>query len=192
MPGKPYSFRFPFDVRSTLESWRAKLSTPLGGGDFDGVIARLSDRDRAIEDYLSTGVAQGYLGTGLQTGGGFAIPNGAYGDIPGVTVTFTVPAGRLIKLTSSIFVENVAAAANTFVFTLIQQDGADLVSEYLSHGAAGAAAGPQLHQLVWFYSPTAGTHTVKTRAQALAAGMQATTVMGNYIAVEDIGPATRT
>lgn len=44
------AFRYPFDVQSTLEPWRHEL-----GSSFDDVVAHLSDRDRALEDYLYPG-----------------------------------------------------------------------------------------------------------------------------------------
>lgn len=47
-------FRFTWDIRSVLESWRQKLSSPLTN-DFDSVLARLSDRDRQLEDAFGAG-----------------------------------------------------------------------------------------------------------------------------------------
>lgn len=41
------AFKFPFEAVATFEPWREKL-----GEDFDQVVAILSDRDRALEDYL--------------------------------------------------------------------------------------------------------------------------------------------
>lgn len=41
------AFRYPFDIQSTLDSWRPEL-----GASFDQVVAHLSDRDRALEDFL--------------------------------------------------------------------------------------------------------------------------------------------
>jgi hypothetical protein len=34
-----YSFRYPFDILTTLEGWREKLSSPLTGS-YDSVVAR--------------------------------------------------------------------------------------------------------------------------------------------------------
>src|ERR1700746_728501 len=162
MPLKPYSFRYPYDVQTTLEPWRNQLSGNIlvGPNTYDDVIAHLRDRDRAIEDYLSLGVAQGYLGIG------FAPSSQAITtvdtDVTGCTVTFTVPDGnRLIKVTSFVFVEAVTSPANTFVVTNMQEDNIVIDSEYLCHGAPGTAAGPQMHQLQKFYTPKKGPHTVK-------------------------------
>lgn len=56
------TFRYPFDVQSAMEPWRDKL-----GPDFDNVINRLSDRDRALEDALAMPWAP-YTPTLTQTG----------------------------------------------------------------------------------------------------------------------------
>lgn len=190
MPGRPYSFRFLFDAQTAYESLRDKLSDRISGSrSYDALVQRLSDRDRALEDHLNLGVSQGYLGIGEQTGGGYNITT-SFTDIPGVTTTFTVPANRRLKVTSAIFVENVTAAAGTFVFTNVKQDGVVIRSEYLAHGAAGSTAGPQMHLMTFFYSPAAGTHTLNTEIKSLATTLSAATLFGNYISVEDIGPVT--
>lgn len=41
-------FRYPYDIHTTLEPWREKLGT-----EYDQVVSRLLDRDRALEDKLS-------------------------------------------------------------------------------------------------------------------------------------------
>lgn len=41
-------FRYGYDVQSAMEPWREKL-----GDDYENVLARLSDRDRQLEDFLS-------------------------------------------------------------------------------------------------------------------------------------------
>lgn len=46
---EPRSFRYQPDVRSTLDPWREEL-----GRDFEQVVALLTDRDRDLEDYLSS------------------------------------------------------------------------------------------------------------------------------------------
>lgn len=187
MVARPYSFRYPYDIQTVLDRWRQKLASALTG---DETINRLSDRDRAIEDYLSLGVAQGILDIGTQTGGAFAVPTSST-DIPGMTTTVTVPPNRMLRISSVVFVENSSAAAGTFVFTNVLEDGVIIRTEYFAHGAAGGTAGQYLHQLPFYYTPTAGEHTYKTQISALALGLNASTLFGNTITVEDVGPAAR-
>lgn len=47
-------FNYPYDVRVVLEPWREKL----GAEAFDAAALRLADRDRALEDFLSTTTPQ--------------------------------------------------------------------------------------------------------------------------------------
>lgn len=42
------AFRFPKDIQTTLDPWKAKLDP-----DFEQVVALLRDRDRDLEDYIS-------------------------------------------------------------------------------------------------------------------------------------------
>ena len=48
-------FRFTWDIRNVLETWRSKLSGSPINNDFDSVVSRLADRDRQLEDVLGTG-----------------------------------------------------------------------------------------------------------------------------------------
>lgn len=71
-------FRFPFDIQSTLDPWRHKL-----GSSFDAVVAHLSDRDRALEDYMSraapTGSISLWFGAATAVPAGWAICDGTNG-----------------------------------------------------------------------------------------------------------------
>lgn len=183
---RAYSFVYKPDVVSTMNPWRAKL-----GESYEEVLALLADRDRQIENHVNLTVGQGYLAIADQTGGAFAIPTADYADIPGMTATIDVPTNRQIKVTSSVFIENVSAGADTFVFTRVNLDGVTVRSEYLCHGAPGKTGGPQGHSLVFFTAVTPGPHTLTTQTISLAAGMATNTVVENFLSVEDTGPPTR-
>ncbi len=182
---KPYSYRFPYDIQSTLEPWRTEL-----GKNYDQVIATLRDRDRDLEDYLSLGVAQGQLGIATQTTSPFLFP-GARTDIPGMTITVTLPANRLIKVSATVHVD-VAAGATPSSFLYLTEDTVIIAQEFYNHQSASDG---MREILVAFITPAPGQHTYTAQgASAPANSCQAVNISPslNYITVEDIGPTTRT
>lgn len=198
---KPYSFRFPYDIRSTLEPWRQQLSDTNvldgGSGGFDPVIAQLADRDRAIEDYLSLGVAQGYLGLAYAAVGNIAL-TGSYADLAGLSVSFTVPAGRKILVAAHVRVIATSGPPVTTQVRILNQANAALISDYYYHGGVGVAAGVHMYNMPVFWTPAAGTHTVRVQGSFVAGtasvetlGTDIGTSTTTFISVEDVGPATR-
>lgn len=184
---KPYSFRYPTDLQSVLEPWRRSL-----GPDYDSVVALLRDRDRSIEDHLSLGVAQGYLGIGFQPQGSFIL-TAAYQSITGATVTYTIPAGRQIKITAHFRAVHTGAGTTTSFLKIIDATAATLTSDYYNHGASGAPASVTTYNIIYFFAPPAGTHTVTAQSLILDAAGNLECLAGpsNFVSVEDVGPATR-
>lgn len=177
-----YSYKYPFDIRATLEPWRAKL-----GESFDNVVATLSDRDRALEDWVNLGMSQGRLG--YETSTAFQTPITSEVDLTDLTVTVTVPANRVLKVTGQAVFHLSGDAAS---FGWISEDGTH-VSAFADfqnfYGGAGAEA---LQQGAAILTPSAGTHTYKLSAERTS-GAATLTVGGvatapAFILVEDIGP----
>ncbi len=195
MAGRLYSFQFPWDIRTTLESWRSKLSSTTGAGDFESVMARMSDRDRAIEDHLNLGTAQGILARASVTTKQNNI-NGAV-DLAGLTGTFTVPANRLIKVSALVSFEQTTAAAGTkctaFLFlydqanTLIGTANSSELNETLNGGF-------RMVSLLNWFTPAAGTYTYRLQAQrnfdvgAPVMNTLASATRPATLLIEDAGP----
>lgn len=187
---KLYSFRYPYNLTAVFEPWRKFLRD-----GYDKVVADLTERDRLLEDHLNLGVGQGYLANGVQPAGGYSM-TAVDTTVTGMTATFTVPDNnRYIKLTAHAFTENVSAPSGTFSFTRILEDGATvLTSQYRTHGAAGAVGGQQEYNLIFFYTPTKGTHTVEFQVREGADNIQVAAIGTgvNFLSVEDVGPTIRT
>lgn len=188
-----YSFRFPFDIQSTLEGWRDKLSSPVTGS-YDSVVSRLSDRDRALEDHLNLGVSQGYLGIGTVPNGGQAL-TAAYADVTGASVSFSVPAGRRIKTTVYATVSNIGLATVSFI-RVLDENGTVLIGDSATLDAFGGTVAAYRFITIVLTTPTTGAHTY--RLQAKVNNANATLVSNDpadnsggtsYLSVEDIGPA---
>lgn len=112
----------------------------------------------------------------------------AESDIPGLSVTFTVPEGRRIKVTG--YAHARSSVATDTVYVRIVEDANSrnfaLVNETGSTPGTG--------DVVDVWVPTAGTHTVKLRV-ARQAGSGNVTVYGaalepSYIIVEDVTGST--
>jgi hypothetical protein len=189
---RPYAFRFPIDVRTTMDPWRSKL-----GDEFDHVLATLTDRDRALEDYLSLGVAQGYLGVGVVPNTGQSL-TAAYADITGASVTFTVPSGRELLITAYCDIINLDAVARSSFIKVLDESNVVLVGTSRSNSASGSGGASQPFRETVFTAPTAGTHTYRLQALinggsgTLASVVPASASGGtSFLSVEDVGPATR-
>lgn len=184
-----YSFRFPFDIRSTLEAWRDKLSGPVSGGSFDGVLSQLSDRDRAVEDHLNLGLSQGRLGYMISTSNQ-AIPDNTEADLTGLTVTVTVPANRVLRITGQVVF---AISAPMTLTGWIYEDGVK-VAAFGEFADAGAGPGPSMETIQCgsaIRTPGSGAHTYKLTGQSQGSGdgtIGATASAPGFILVEDIGP----
>lgn len=190
---RPYSFRYPYDVQSAMAPWRDRL-----GDEFDRVLVLLTDRDRAIEDYLSLGVSQGYLGVGFVPNGGQGL-TGAYADVTGASVTFTVPAGRELKVTIYCNIINLDAAQRSSFVRVLDQNNTVIVGTSRDHGASGTKDASQPYRETVFVQPAAGTHTYRLQALinggsgTLTSNVPATNSGGSsFLSVEDVGPASRT
>jgi hypothetical protein len=191
---KPYSFRFPYDIESTLAPLRPVSGTLTSGNDglYDQIIATLRDRDRAIEDYLSLGVSQGRLAYVISTSNQ-AVASGAAVDITGLTVSVSLPANRVIRVTGQcIFAITPPMTLDGF----INQDGTNVAAfGENSNATGGDATNKSILQCgSAILTPTAGDHTYKLQAQATGAGsatIGASAAAPGFILVEDIGPASR-
>jgi hypothetical protein len=189
---KPYAFRYPYDIQSTMEPWRSKL-----GDHYDEVIAHLSDRDRVLEDQLNLSVAQGYLGVGTVPNTGQSL-TAAYADITGASVTFTVPTGREIVLTVYCDIINLDAVARSSFVKVLDELGTVLVGTSRSNAASGSGGASQQFRETVFLAPAAGTHTYKLQALinggsgTLTSNVPASASGGSsFLSVEDVGPAVR-
>lgn len=96
------AFRYPYEVKETLEPWRETL-----GLEFEAVTTRLTDRDRALEDYINgyqwTSYTPAFTASGGVPGGAAPTLAGYYskmGRTLSVTLDFTyvgamiLPAGN--------------------------------------------------------------------------------------------------
>lgn len=170
-------FRYGYDVQAAMEPWRDKL-----GDDFENVIARLSDRDRQLEDYLSKTLPQGELGYAQVTADQGAITTVT--DLTSLTVTVTVGAGRRIRITGAIRSSNTGANSNLL---LIRESTTTLqTSSYVA-----STATERMPPAVYVFTPTAGSHTYKLTADTGGGTMtmRASSTAPAFIQVEDIGPA---
>ena len=186
---KPYSFRYPTDILSTMEPWRNKL-----GEDFERVVSALADRDRAIEDHLSLDVAQGFLG--------FA--SGTQEDLVGTSfidlnmeVTFTVPANRQLKMTYNVPIRNLDTTTDISEIRALDQDDNLLCFSSFEHAPfldLDDINSSVRYSMTYFQQPDAGTHTWRLQARMAVDGNgEVTDAWGDsiYLAIEDIGPVGR-
>lgn len=182
MASRPYSYRYPYDIQTTLEPWRARL-----GLEFDAVVKLLEDRDRALEDYLSFGIGQGYLATATITANQAGLTAAAT-DIVGLSDTVTVPEHRRLKITVHGRLQN--NGAGTAVGNLIvQEDGVDIGQRIAILQTTGALGDAQDMDFSVFVNPTGGQHTYKVRASVSSGSGTFIAFATNpgYITVEDIG-----
>lgn len=194
---RPYSFRFPSDVRTVLEPWRKRLSDSSGTSSFDSVVALLTDRDRAIENYLSLGVAQGFLG--LEINGSSYDIGVLETDVTDCSITVNVPAGRKLKISWHVHLTNndfVHPGGNNTV-RIRAYEGTNLIA-FRSHANIADSANAFDSDTAdidgeVFDTPDAGEHTYKITAEITHGPSENMTVAagGAYISVEDIGPAER-
>lgn len=190
---KPYAFRYPYDVSSSLDPWREQL-----GPEFDNVVTRLADRDRQLEDHLSLGVAQGYLNV-AQLGSNADFTN-VEGDVSGLSATVTVPGGRRLRISfhAHVFNNDFTHPGGDNTARIRVMDGAAELarrSQANIDDSADVFAGDECDlDGEIFVSPNAGEHTYNLKAQVTHGPSQKRTIVGGatdtaYIAIEDIGPA---
>lgn len=185
MANRLYSFRFPADIRSTLEPWRYQL-----GNQFDEVVAHLADRDRALEDHVNLSVGQGYLGIGTAD----AIQTGlttADTAVTGLTVTVEVPANRRLKITVHTMIDNQAAGVGIGVVK-VHEDGVTIAHrESYLEATGGLQEGADI-DFASFAEPSAGAHTYSVVAGISSNNGRiiASATRLSYISVEDVGPVT--
>lgn len=127
-------FRYPYDILATLEPWREKL-----GSEFDSVAARLTDRDRSLEDYVNQ-VIYDRVTSLITLGGGETIgPLGAWTTF---TPTLTADGG------------GVALGTGGFVEGHYTRIGRTIIGwANVKFGTAGAAAGAGFYRVA---APAAG------------------------------------
>ncbi len=197
---RPYGFRYPFDILTAMQAWRKKLGEGPGGNydpSYDEVIKYLTDRDRALEDHLNLDVAQGVLGLGAN---GSSFDFGVLEvDIPGDSVTVTVPSGRELRIDFHVHVVNndfVNPGGNNTVRIRVYR-GTTLIGFRSFAGIADSANTFAEDEAdidgTEFDEPTAGTHVYKITAEITHGPSQNMTISGgaSFISVDDIGPAAR-
>lgn len=178
---KAYSFRYPFNLTHVFQPWYKYLRD-----GYDKVVADLTERDRLLEDHLNLGVPQGRLGYVIITASQ-AVVVGTEVDITGLTLTVTVPANRVLRITG----QTIFNVTNAQLVGWVNEDGVNVGAFGDLSNAAGAETIQSGSVIV---TPTAGTHIYKLRAQAIGVG---TTTIGasaaapGFILIEDIGPVDR-
>ena len=194
---RPYAFRFPYDIRTTWAAMRKKFMATGGFVDpeYETMLNRLGDRDRELEDYLNGEVAQGLLALGFAPVGSQALTT-TDTVVTGMSVTFTIPANRLIRITGRIVNLHQLGPDNMATFANIYLDGVRVSMNYFNHGAAGTTAG--VFPFVTYYygrSLAPGDHVAELRvSKALNLSTYATETLSDaasFIIVEDIGPDQR-
>lgn len=182
-----YSFRYPLDIRTTLESWRQKI-----GDHFDIAVAHLADRDRALEDHLNLGVAQGILGLAVNTTTPTPITAAEF-DITGMSVTVEVPANRVLRITGSVDFVN-TSGVDPVAVVLRVWEGANPLARSNVPGGVGLSSGNDRGRATLIHyvtSPSAGAHTYRLRAFVNSGGADASATSDNQqiLSIEDVGPA---
>ena len=181
-----YSFRYPVDIRAALEPWKDQL-----GREFNQVVSMMTDRDRALEDHLNLGVAQGRLAYTITTSNQTILDN-TTADITTLSVTVSLPANRVIRVSGqAIF--NIISPMDLQGW--VNQDGLDvgMFGDLSDSTAGGSTVTGVICAGSVILTPTAGSHTYKLRATAVGSGtavVGATTAAPGFILVEDIGPVT--
>lgn len=188
MPIRPYSFRYPYNIETTLDRWRQKLSSLLTSDD---TVTRLSDRDRALEDYLSLGIGQGILAPTPVFDTNTALAYGvAETDIPGMTATFSVPPGRLLRMTCRIVAINTAPGVGIVTLRVRDQNNVILATEAYILDASGGQHAATSFTLVAFIEPTAGEHTWRATVDFNTSGVITSSTNNDlFLTIEDVGPA---
>lgn len=155
---------------------------PWGGSVVDGEVA--SDDD--FNSFSAGGYARATVTsdvTGITT----------EADLTGYTVTPTVHAGRLLKITG--FVPRVGSDdADDIGSLIIQEDGVQLTEAWVLAGSSVLASGGGTAAfVVALATPSAGSHTYKLRGSKIAGAgtfeFRADAASPGFILVEDIGPS---
>lgn len=191
--GKPYSFRFPFDALTAYEALRDKLSSlTTGSASYDQLVAKLSDRDRALEDFLNLGVGQGYIVapailTANQTGLVVADT-----DVTGLSLTVTIPANRRLKISAYVEIDNEAAATG-LGFIKIKEDGTQITVRQPPLDVNGGLREFCDVDFSVYTTPAAGTHTYKVTAGISTNNGRLVHSAQNpaFLTVEDVGPVSQ-
>jgi hypothetical protein len=175
-------FRYPYDIASTLDPWRSEL-----GGDFESVVARLADRDRALEDYITTRLPHGWLGYAEVTANQGSITTVV--DLTDLSVTVTIAPGRRIRI--SAFTAFASTVADDTAELLIKEGATQLNRADVIQRPADV---PSTAIAFYVGNPTAGSHTYKLAAlRGAGTGtltMAASATNPAFLLVEDIGPRT--
>lgn len=194
-----FGFRYPFDIAQTLESWRDKLGSGLlTGRSFDDVMGHLADRDRALEDYLGF-MSQGRLAYATSTDFTLFTTTNASTDLTSLTVTVTIPANRVLRVTGQAVFDNVNDGAGGLNYILegwVNEDGTDIghfgyLGLQVASATTSSAALIQSGSII--ITPAAGTHTYKLVGKTGSTGTGTSAIGGlsaspAFILVEDIGP----
>lgn len=113
-----------------------------------------------------------------------ALTAGTEADITGLSVTVTVPAGRRLKVTGTIYLQS--SNADVVAILALHKNGAQAQSSQYINRTANVA---EKASVDFVDTPTAGTHTYKLRGY-LGTGATAQTTAGaaypGFILVEDI------
>lgn len=199
---KPWSFRYPYEILTTMLPWKKTLdaSSLIGGasGNYDQVIKFLTDRDRALEDHLNLGVAQGYVALTYLPTGTITLSGAGFADIAGLAVTFTVPANRKILVTAGVRTIATSAGAPGSQVRLLDENNNVLGLDYYNYGPIGGAASVHTYLFNTFYSPLPGTHTIRAQGQYFAGLTVAVETLlttfgtsNTFISIQDVGPSDR-
>lgn len=107
-------------------------------------------------------------------------------DVPGMAVTFTVPAGRRIRVTAKQHLASTVAGDRVTI--RVAEGGTELNAVFLTMGLANAGEDLYVSHVL---TPAAGTHTYKLQGGRSAGTGTVTTytsppIDSNYLLVEDI------
>lgn len=196
MPIKPYSFRFPYDIRTTWDALQKKFVDALHGLDpeYSVMLNRMSDRDRALEDYLTLGVGQGYLGVAYPTSPPVALTN-VFQNIAGMTNTVNLPAGRRLKVIFNVYIVNLAGVTGASEVQILDENNNLILYDSYVHAVAGAIGDTHIYTDTIFIDPLPGTHTYRLQARIATNNGSLVSAPGlgfvSFTSIEDVGPANR-
>lgn len=116
------AFRYPYNIQTTLEPWREVV-----GPNFDKVVTLLTDRDRAIEDYVNR-IIYDRVNSLVTFGGGEVINLGPWIDyVPtltnmtlgnGVVVAKYAKSGRTVNLRFTFTLGSTSTMGTGPIFSL--------------------------------------------------------------------------